>query len=269
MIVYRVPLSLALALLTLSPALATASERRFTYTYESVVLNKGELEFEPWTTIRAGRDGYYLRFDERLEFEVGLTDRLQTALYLNFSAVMQDDVLDARKRSFNFGGVSSEWKYKLLDPVAHPLGLALYFETTLAPHELELEGKLILDKRLGRFLVAFNTIVEYEWNFESKKETEKELVLEFTLGLGFYITHALFAGLEVRNHNEFVAGHGFEHSSLFAGPTVSYAGKRWWVATTVLPQLPALKKDATHGSGLLDLQGHERIEARLIFGWHL
>src|SRR5262245_34530149 len=77
-----VPASFAAAL----PA-AYGNERHFTYTYESAVLPAQAKEIEVWTTPRLGRDDYYARFDQRLEFEVGLTDRLQTSLYLNWNAI--------------------------------------------------------------------------------------------------------------------------------------------------------------------------------------
>src|SRR4030095_5745677 len=63
---------------------ANASERRFTYTYESLVLNPGEIEIEPWTTFRIGKDDYFVRIDHRLEFEAGLPTRLPDAFSLTF-----------------------------------------------------------------------------------------------------------------------------------------------------------------------------------------
>ena len=145
-----------------------ASERRFTYTYESLVLNPGEIEIEPWTTFRIGKDDYFVRIDHRLEFEAGLTMSLQTAFYLNFHTAQ---VGDAMESEFEVGGISNEWKYKLKDPVADPVGTALYFEWGASTEELELEAKLILDKRWTNYLVAFNAVVEPEWEFEIEEGT--------------------------------------------------------------------------------------------------
>src|SRR5678810_823141 len=69
---------------------AGATERRFTYTYESATLGAGEREIEPWTTLRLGRNEYYRAIDNRLELEVGITDRLMTAWYLNLSSAAAD-----------------------------------------------------------------------------------------------------------------------------------------------------------------------------------
>jgi len=244
---------------------AHASERRFAYTYQSLVLNAGEVELEPWTTYRYGRQDFYSRFDQRVEFEVGVTDRLQMAWYLNFKAVTAD-VGPQRQSTFDFGGVSWELKYKLLDPVADPVGLALYFEPGLGPDEAELEAKVIVDKRLGSVIGAINVVGEIEWEYGGE-ETEREVVLEFDVGVAYLLTRALSAGLELRVHNEFPEGKGLEHSALFAGPALSYAGDKWWTTVTVLPQLASLT-GGDDGS-VLSLRGHERFEARVLFGFHL
>ena len=244
---------------------AEASERRFTYTYQSGVLNAGDVELEPWTTFRGGREDYYRRLDHRLEFEVGLTDRLQTAFYLNFSAKTLDEGA-ARVSEFEWGGISSEWKYKLMDPVADAVGMALYVEGSYATHESELEAKIIVDKQFGSVLLAFNAVFEHEWVFEEKGETEREMAVELDLGLAYQFSPAFSAGIEVRNHNEMVPKEGLEAATLFAGPVVAYSTERWWGALSVMPQLPALK---TEEEGTLELEDHEKLNARLILGFHL
>lgn len=245
---------------------AEATDRPFTYTYGSEVLNPGSFELEPWVTFRAGRDDFYNRLDHRLEFEFGLVPRLQTAWYLNFTAVNKDSG-DQRVSEFEWSGVSWEWKYKLLDSSADPIGVGLYFEPGLGPTEAALEFKLILDKRIGDFFAAFNAVAEQEWNFERRGPARREFSVEFDLGLTYFLSPNLAAGIEVRNHNEFPAGEGWEHSALFLGPVVSYRANRWWATLTVLPQLPALKKNESGSTLILD--AHERLNVRLIFGVHL
>lgn len=242
---------------------AGASERRFTYTYESSVLNAGDRELEPWTTIRFGQADYYARFDERLEFEMGVTDRLQTAWYINF----RGRALGAGNQfaeSFDFQGVSSEWKYKLMDPVADVLGLALYGELTLAPAELELEAKVIADKRFGPFLAAVNVVGEQEWGYDGMR-VEGEFKLEVNGGFAWLSDFGVALGLELRSTNVVVDG-ALEHAAIFLGPTVSYSTKAWWAALTLQPQLFA---PAGATVGALDLAEFERLNVRMLFGWHL
>src|SRR6516162_9438009 len=62
------------------PVAVAANERHFTYTYESAVLPPGAKEIEVWATGGFGRNEYYAQLDQRLEFEVGLTERLMTAV---------------------------------------------------------------------------------------------------------------------------------------------------------------------------------------------
>ncbi|HEY3450316.1 MAG TPA: hypothetical protein VGK67_28430 [Myxococcales bacterium] len=244
------------------PELAAASERLFAYAYESAVLGPGQVELEPWTTVRAGRSEFYRRFDERLEFEFGLAPRLQTSLYLNASA-KASGLAGARENEFEFEGVSSEWKLKLSDPVAHVLGSALYLEGTLSPLEAELEAKVILDKRNGDFVAALNLVGEFEWSLEGP-QMEQAITVEAVLGLGYQITSAWSVGVEARSVN-LLGEKG--SSALYLGPTVAYASQKWWAALSLQPQVAALH-GASAGS-TLDLDHNERVQGRLLLGFHL
>jgi hypothetical protein len=261
----RLHLALAIASLTVLPFTATANERHFTYTYETAVLPPGARELEVSSTARLGREGRYTAFDERMEFEVGLTERLQTSLYLNFNSVTER-VGGELQSSTNFDGISNEWKYKLMDPVADSFGLALYGELSLRPDEIELETKLILDKRIGSVLLAGNLVLENGIEFEAE-EAEPELFVELVGGATYFFTPHFSAGLEVRNTNLFPEYEEWAFSALHAGPVVSYTADNWWVSFTVLPQLPALKR--TEGGGTLVLTEHEKFNARLLFSFHL
>ncbi|MBI4509431.1 MAG: hypothetical protein HY698_07320 [Deltaproteobacteria bacterium] len=246
------------------PRVAEANERHMTYTYESAVMPKGAMELELWTTPRIGRDKSFARFDQRVELEYGVTDSLLTALYLNFNYVRADTGAGTES-DLEFAGISSEWKYKLLDPVADAFGLAVYGEVTASHEEGELEAKVILDKKIGNVHLAVNLVAEVERYFE---EGENELILEADLGAVYRFTPNFSAGIEVRNHNEFPGFKEYEHSALFAGPVVSYATEKWWAAFTFLPQLPALKTHE-HGDSSLDLAEHEKYNARLLVAFHL
>jgi len=252
----------SLVLLTSAPD-ASASERRFTYTHESGTLAAGERELEPWSTFRIGRDDFYNRIDSRLELEFGLTERLQTAWYLNLTGVTKDEG-NVRTTEVEHAGVSWEWKYKLTDPVADAIGTAVYLEGTGAPHEAEIEAKLIVDKRMGKVLVAANLVGEQEWKFETQ-DTETETILALDLGVAYFVSPTVALGLEIRDDN--VIEHGeWEASAVFVGPVVSWSSEAVWAALSVLPQVANLKKE--EGAGALDLAHHERVNARLIFGAH-
>ncbi len=140
---------LGIFVLSSLPAFASAGDRHFIYNYESGVLNAGERELETYTTYLFGRDQFYSRVDENIEFETGLGGGVQTSVYLNFTEELGEGaslsggpVLD---------GLSNEWKFKLADNVADGLGLGLYIEPEFEPDDFELEMKVIVDKKWATF----------------------------------------------------------------------------------------------------------------------
>jgi hypothetical protein len=249
---------------------ASATERHFAFTYETGVLQPGEAEFEPWTTFRVGRERYYSRVDNRLEFELGLTERLQTALYWNFStrAADSEDLGTGqvtRDYSFDFATVASEWKYKLSDPVADALGSALYVEGALGPVEAGIEAKLLLDKQLGKWLLATNLVFEHEWEFAVPGRTVREIELELPLAIAYFVSPSFSAGLELVPTAEIYDGE-LETIAFYAGPSIGAAYDSWWLSLALLPQVfsPKNLSDET-----FDLDHGEHLRARLLLGFHL
>lgn len=245
-----------------------ASERTFTYVHDSAVAAPGTKEVEVWHTTRRGRaDVDYNRAINRLELEVGLTERLQTAIYLNFSRETVDGVSEEEHSA------SWEWKYKAADNAADPVGLALYGETTTSSDEFELEFKTILDKRMGAELFAFNATYEAEWSIVQNDSGLREHGLEFTLGWSHRFNARFAAGIEARNHNEIEkeVENGeteweWESSALFIGPAFHGSFEDFWCTATVMPQVYAFASQTD--DGVLDLEHHERLEIRVIAGIH-
>lgn len=251
---------------------ASANDRHFGYVYESGVLAPGAKELEVYTTVRAGREDYFSAVDHRLSFEVGMAEHLMTAFYLNMRNTSAEDPATGEiLTGFAWKGFSNEWKLKLMDPSADPIGLALYGEITYNTDELELEPKLILDKQVGKWLFAANFIAEFELEAEPDEMELEEIAPDITLGASYEISKGFHAGLEVRNHNAFVMAPSgdYEHefSALYAGPVVSYATESWWMTFTLMPQLPALSK--AEGGSILVLDDGEKINARLLFSFHI
>ena len=249
-----------------------AQDRLFTYTYQSLVLNKGQKEIEVWTTLRGGRNEYFRGIDHRLEFEIGLGKRLQTAFYLNYGYFKGIETLNEIQsvNTYSTYNFSNEWKFKLTDPVANALGSALYFEYGIGPDETELEGKIILDKQVGRTLHAFNIVGEYEFEKEFKSEngamqteTNREVYFELDYAFSFHVKNGLSLGLEARNQNQFSTSSELESSVLSLGPCLSYYTDGFWLNFTVMPQIADLK------GGGLELTEHEKLQIRLAFSFSL
>jgi hypothetical protein len=261
-----------LIMMLISSGWIFAQDRVFTYTYQSLVLNKGQKEIEVWSTFRGGREDYFRGIDHRLEFEIGLGKRLQTAFYLNYGYSKGIETLNEVQsvNTHNSYSFSNEWKFKITDPVANALGSALYFEYGLGPDETELEGKIILDKQVGRTLHAFNIIGEYEFEkeFESENgsmdvESEREAYFELDYAFSFRMKDGFALGLEARNQNQFSPFNELESSVLSLGPGFSYYTDGFWLNFTLMPQVANLK------GGGLELTEHEKLQIRLVFSFAL
>jgi hypothetical protein len=247
---------------------AEANRRRFAYTYESPVLPKGARELELWNTLRLNKDKWYRRIDNRTEFEFGLGSNLQTSLYLNLSSYATFDGTDVSHSGTEFG-ISNEWKWKALDRVADPVGLGLYVEGGLVTDEVELEGKLILDKQIDKFLFAFNVVGENEWEYIGQNgsvDAESATKLEFDLGACYLVTPEFGVGLEARNHAVMTEANEQDvtYSAFFVGPSLSYASDNWWVVLALMPQVSGKSGDA---GGKYDLVEHEKFEGRLLLSF--
>jgi len=232
-------------------------------------LNKGQKELEVWTTLGTARKDFYRGIDHRMEFEIGLGKKLQTAFYLNYgynTGISENNGAEvvSSENSYSF---SNEWKLKLTDPVANKFGSALYFEYTLAPVETELEAKLIFDKQTGNYLHALNFVgeAEFEKEFEAEgneleAESETEYKLELNYGLARKINERWFAGIELMNENVFEEGE-LEKSLFTAGPAVSYSGQNFWINFTLMPQI------TDFNAGQRNITGEDGLQARLIFSY--
>jgi hypothetical protein len=253
--------------LLLISSVLMAQDRQLAFTYQSQTLGKGQVDLEVWNTLRFGRELFYQRLDQRFELETGLTDKLQVAFYFNSSHKVGalGDTLDgvAKSSSFSF---SNEWKWKLTDP-SKPLGFSLYGEYTVSAEELELEGKLILDHRTEKHILALNQVFELELEYEIERgelELEQELKLETDLAYMYTFKPTFGLGLESRYLS--VSEHGeFEHAAIFAGPTLYFQKERFFMITSFLPQLASFIED-TDDTGL-DLKEYEKYHARILVGF--
>ena len=245
-----------------------AQDRLFTYTYQSTVLNKGQRELESWHTIRTSREDYYVRYDNRTEYEIGLGKNLQTAFYLNLTSKTTTTTENSSKylSTENEIGFSNEWKLKLLDPVANPIGLALYGELGIASNEYELEGKIIVDKKIGNFTIAANGVYEQEFapgyaNNELVWENEKKI--EGYLAFAYSLTPQFHLTLENAYKNVF-AENELAHSALYSGLGFSYIHDNFWVNFTALPQVASFKGETNTN---LNLNEYEKVQFRLLFSY--
>jgi hypothetical protein len=247
-----------------------ANERNFSYTYEPETMPQGGFEYEQSITLRAGRNAAVGQEDFRLwefrhEFEYGLTDNYTISLYVNHSLeTFREPGIGKPFSDYNFDGISIENRYLVLNPVDHPLGLAFYLEPRYAGDNAELEQKIILGQRYGDWKWALNFTHATEWT-DYWRQTEGEF--EVSLGVDRHFAKHWSVGLEARDHNELPDYRQWENTAFYLGPVVSYQREHWWATLTVMPQIFGRNfVDNPSQSDHLDLEGHERWNARLLVG---
>jgi hypothetical protein len=250
---------------------ASANERFFTYTYEPETLPQGAAEFELWTTLRAGRNkavgqDNYTKWELRQELEYGVSDRYTVSLYLNQSAESFRDVTTGEDHSgFRFDGISVENRFMLLNPAEEPVGLSLYLEPRYAGDEAEFEQKIILGQRFGEWKWALNLTHATEWQ-DNFHETEGEVEVSF--GINRRVGKNWFVGLEARDHNELPEYQEWENTAVYLGPVVTYQQEKWWATLTIMPQIfGANFSGNVDNDHHFELEGHERVNMRLILGF--
>ena len=249
---------------------ATATERIFTYSYEPETMPQGAMEFEQWVTLRTQRakavgQQNFNRWELREEFEYGVTDNYTVSLYLNSAAEsFRDPAAGTDHSSFRFDGVSLENRLLVLNPAEHKVGLGLYFEPRFAGDEAEVEQKIILGQRHGNWKWAFNLTHATEWT-DNLRAIEGEV--EASFGLARQLGKRWSLGMEARDHNELPDYRIWENTALFAGPVLSYRQENWWATLTVMPQIWGKNFSGNPDNNhWLELEGHERVNIRLIFG---
>ncbi len=255
---FRKGISLVVAIVIVTTIFA--QDRLFTYAYQSTVLNKGQHELEVYNTLRTGKIDYFSRLDNRTEIEIGLGNNLQTSFYLNLTSITQP-VSSALTTDHELS-FSNEWKYKLADPVADPVGLAVYGEYTIGTTEYELEGKLIADKKLGKFDIAANATYEYEAETFVNNLWEKEGKADLNLSLAYELNPYFHLTFENSFQNVFVDGE-LKHSALYSGLGISYVQEKFWINFTVMPQIQSFK--GTTINSTLNLDEFEKLQCRLLF----
>ena len=249
-----------------------AQDRHFAWSYNSPVVGKGNVDIEVWNTYSFGRkDYYYSALRQRLEFEFGVTDKVQTSFYLNskHETIGPKDTSEAigltKSSEFSF---SNAWKFYLLNPSVHPVGLSAYVEYYLAQGEIELEGKLMVDKFTEKSRYVFNSTLEYEIEFEPEAEdgkitteTEKEIKIENALGYMYHPKPNFGLGLEIVNRNA-IAESEWKYSALFAGPSIFFSRNKFFFIFNIMPQLI----NFTGENKPRELSDQEKVLSRVFIG---
>jgi len=270
----------ALALLLASAtASATPQPLPFTYVYET--LPKGSLELEQYadyTPIRVEGSNTqpvtYGATQFQTEFEYGISDRLELGLYVTIApASSQSSQTYVAIPPLTEGtGIKERLRLRLAEEGEWPLDVGLYGELVENERELELEAKIILQRRIGDLKIVANLWGEREYeNFDSH---QGDWVINPTLGLTYQVTPVFHPGIEGWMRAEFPDSNPHPRPFnlgpvAYAGPTMMFDfGNFWWSTGVYLrateASRPLFDGGAVGSTTTADAFGH--VWVRMIIG---
>jgi hypothetical protein len=219
-------------------AVVSANPMPLPYTYTYPTLPKGDAEVEQYvdlTPVKAydpnGNVQPYLASQMQTEFEYGITDHLELGLYIAFQPPAPAGYTDTATLTEGTGA-KERLRYRFAEEGELPIDLALYGEVVEFGDELELEGKILLQKRFGDLVIAANLWGEVEKEYASPAN-EVDWVANPTLGATYQVTPVFHLGVEGWMRGEWPSSkppRAFElgpHE--FVGPTFMLNfGRIWW-----------------------------------------
>jgi hypothetical protein len=234
---FRLALAFGLGLVAL-PAPARANPHPLPYSYPYQTLPKGKIEVEeiadliPMRVAREKEDGTRdavtaVRSQLQTELELGLSDRLELALYFSFHQSATADTPAMR-----FDGLKQRLRYRFAEEGDLPIDLGVYFEVAEFYNEVELEQKLLMSRRFGYLTTVCNLWVEQEYYFQDR---DWKLIYNPTLGATYEFSPNFMLGLEYWARGRFDKDHAAATSDAptgtrhYLGPTfLLQSGEAWW-----------------------------------------
>ena len=244
---------------------ASADRKYFVESYTTYLAPAGSLELENTVTALTGKQDptQHTAWEQRVEFEYAISNHLTGAAYLNYS--------QASGEGFQFVGPSVEFIYRLAAPGRIFGDPALYLETSESGTEMELEPKLLLSHREGRFVSALNLVGEFEYRHNNEELLGDGTVLsnefkgEISAGIAYELSPQIAVALETRYRAEY-PNFGPRADAVFSlGPTINLQSGRVQLAIGVLPQLWG----SPQTSGQRNLVDFEKTQVRGILGIEL
>lgn len=219
-------------------ARATPKYNPFTYTYET--LGEGEVEIEQYADLvprraidaNTGGEQWFTATQFQTELEYGITDRLELGLYFTF--VPSSAGLTGVTPMTEGNGVKQRLRLRLAEPDELPVDIALYGEVVENDREIELEAKVILQKRFDRLRLDVNLWGEREFYFDG----HNEWVINPTAALSYQVTPSIFPGIEAWVRSEYPDNAPTPRPfslgpAAYVGPTLSVNFGRLWTTAGV------------------------------------
>jgi hypothetical protein len=270
-------LALLAPIFTTAAASATPQPLPFTYVYET--LPKGSLELEQYadyTPIKVEDSGanplVYGASQFQTEFEYGITDRLELGLYVTIAPTT--GVSPNIPPLTEGNGIKERLRLRLAEEGQWPVDVGLYGELVENERELELEAKIILQRRIGDLRIVANLWAERE--YENFSIHQGDWVLNPTVGLTYQVTPVFHPGVEAWMRTEYPDSNPHPRPfnlgpQVYVGPTMMFDFGNFWWSTGVYFRATDADRPLFYGrgpGGPLDSQpdafGH--VWARMIIG---
>ncbi|MEO8874102.1 MAG: hypothetical protein ABI461_00830 [Polyangiaceae bacterium] len=225
------------ALVGSASSVAFASPRPLPFTYPYATLGKGEAEVETYADLTPVRvveldnptkHDWYGATQFQVELEYGITDRLELGLYVTW--VPQSGSVTEIPALTEGNGTKQRLRLRLAEPGEWPVDVSLYGEVVESDLEIELEGKINLEKDFGKLAIMANLWAEREYELAG----EKAWVANPTAGVTYQVTPWFHPGAEAWMRAEFAdqqpTPRPFRYGPhVYVGPTLNFNfGKIWW-----------------------------------------
>lgn len=254
------------AILLLAAANPSRAEDLFGYIRGAETLPKGEVEVKQWLTQRTNKgQGSYRAMDSKTEIEYGVTDRFQVigeihAQSVRTAGLLIDGYIPGDNRTgLLLSGLEFGAKYNFLSPAKDDFGLSarasigfgrldrhsgrrkseIEVDFGLQAQKYFMEGQLVwvgnanVSAAQAKRAAIANLPVGFEW----PTTPENEINFRAGTGVSYRFAPGWFASLEAVRESEYETEIGLERWSLFAGPSIHWADRKWWVTATWFQQL--------------------------------
>lgn len=216
----------------------------FNYPYHTLPAGLSEVEqYVDMTPVRAVADANTGSATTTLgsalltEVEYGITDRLELGFYLAFLSE------PGANSPVRFDGLKQRLRYRFAEAGAWPVDLGVYGEVAEFSDAVELEAKIILERRFNRWLVQANPWAERAYHYSG----EREWVINPTAGVSFEVTPAFRAGVEYWMRDQLSSNRPTENAfnaagHHYVGPSFLLQGTRVWLAVAPYIRLDNWKR---------------------------